>query len=309
MAAGKNPTRPKTLSEERLESVLQLSSDWYWEQDKNLRFTLFSGKTFGETGFESASLIGRTRWEIPGARFEPTKRAAVQAKLDARQPFSDHEYERVGPDGIVRHISASGVPVFDAAGRFTGYRGTARDITERKRDERLLALEHAVNRNLAEVDTAAGAIKAAIRAICETQGWECGRYFRVDEKAGVLRFSDAWSVPGAGYEGFIEKSRDVTYAPGVGLTGLVWQSGQPLWSTDVSKDPRVSQTALARKAGTHGAFIFPVVAEGKTMGTLVFSSLKVREPEDRLLQAVLVIGSQIGQFLKRIETQDRLRES
>ena len=183
----------------------------------------------------------------------------------------------------------------------------ARDVSERKRAEQLLGLEHSVNRNLAEADTVAGAVKAAIRVICETQGWECGRYFRVDDKAGVLRFSDAWSVPGAGYEAFIEKSRDVTYAPGVGLTGLVWQTGQPLWSTDASKDPRVSQTALARSAGSHGAFIFPVVAEGKVMGALVFSSLKVREPEDRLLQAVRVIGSQIGQYLRRKQAEEDLR--
>src|SRR5882724_12063306 len=182
-----------------------------------------------------------------------------------------------------------------------------RDISARQRAEQLLGLEHSVNRNLAEADTVAGAVKAAIRVICETQGWECGRYFRVDDKADVLRFSDAWSVPGAGYEAFIEKSRDVTYSPGVGLTGLVWQTGQPLWSTDASKDPRVSETALARSAGTHGAFIFPVVAEGKVMGALVFSSHKVREPEDRLLQAVRVIGSQIGQYLRRKQAEEDLR--
>jgi len=135
MAARKNPRQPKNLSEERLKSVLQLSSDWYWEQDKDLRFTLFSGRTLLEGKIESASLIGRTRWEIPGARFEPGERAAVQAKLDAREPFIDHEYERVGPDGLVRTISVSGVPVLDASGRFAGYRGIAKDITERKRAE------------------------------------------------------------------------------------------------------------------------------------------------------------------------------
>src|SRR6267143_2951065 len=125
MAARKNTRQPKSLSEERLKSVLELSSDWYWEQDKNLRFTLFSGKTFREAGFGSASLIGKTRWEIPGARFEPGERAAVQAKLDARQPFIDHEYELVGADGVARTISASGVPVWDASRRFAGYRGIA----------------------------------------------------------------------------------------------------------------------------------------------------------------------------------------
>src|SRR6266852_4841024 len=135
MAARTNPGQPKTLSEERLKSVLELSSDWYWEQDKNLRFTLVSGRTLLEGRIESASLIGKTRWEIPGARFEAGERAALQAKLDSRQPFTDHEYERVGPDGHTRTISVSGVPVLDASGHFAGYRGIAKDITERKRAE------------------------------------------------------------------------------------------------------------------------------------------------------------------------------
>src|SRR6266853_3002303 len=158
VAARKNPGQPKSPSEERLKSVLELSSDWYWEQDKNLRFTLFSGKTFGEAGFESAALIGRTRWEIPGARFEPGERAALQAKLDARQPFIDHEYEVVGPDGLARCISASGVPVLDDSGRFAGYRGIAKDITERKRAEELQSLEHSVAHSIADAESVTAAM-------------------------------------------------------------------------------------------------------------------------------------------------------
>src|SRR5258708_35519801 len=115
MAARKNPRQPKNLSEERLKSVLQLSSDWYWEQDKDLRFTLFSGRTLLEGRIESASLSGNTRWEIPGARFEPDDRVALQAKLGARQPFTAHEYEPVGPAGHTRTISVSGVPRLSAS--------------------------------------------------------------------------------------------------------------------------------------------------------------------------------------------------
>ena len=141
MAVRKNPKKPADPNEalrrceERLKSVLELSSDWYWEQDENLRFTRFSGRNFGEAGFESAALIGKTRWEIPGAQVGVTEQAAVQARMNAREPFRDLEYRRVGPDGSVHHISASGLPAFDESGAFKGYRGVAKDITERKRAE------------------------------------------------------------------------------------------------------------------------------------------------------------------------------
>jgi diguanylate cyclase (GGDEF)-like protein/PAS domain S-box-containing protein len=136
----------------------------------------------------------------------------------------------------------------------------------------------------------------------------------VDEKAGVLRFADAWGVPDPGVERFIEGSRELTYRPGVGLSGLVWQSGQPLWSTDISKDPRSSSSGSSRtgpshRLGMHGTFVFPVVSEGKTIGVLSFASRKPREPEELLLEAIHVIGGQIGQFVQRKQTEDVVRES
>src|SRR5206468_1683670 len=80
---------------------------------------------------------------------------------------------------------------------------------ERRREEQLLALEHTVVRHIASADSALIGLKAIIRAICESEGWDVGRYFRADEKAGVLRFSQAWGPAGSDIERFIEKSRDV----------------------------------------------------------------------------------------------------
>src|SRR5262249_50789834 len=155
------------------------------------------------------------------------------------------------PDSKVgtRYVSTSGQPVFDENGRFRGYRGVARDITKSRRDEQLLALEHAITRSLAEADSPSAALQAAIRAICESESWESGRYFVPDDKAGVLRFGEAWGVPGDAVARFIAGSRDISYAPGVGLAGRVWQSARPLWASDLAKDARVAQPKLARDAG------------------------------------------------------------
>ena len=56
-----------------------------------------------------------------------------------------------------------------------------------KRAEQLLRLEHAVARCLAEADSVSEGLTAAIRTVCEAQHWDCGRFFRTDEEAGVLR--------------------------------------------------------------------------------------------------------------------------
>ena len=113
-----------------------------------------------------------------------------------------------------------------------------------RRAERLLRLEHTVTRCLAEAGSVGDAMKTVIRAVCETQGWDCGRYFRLDELAGVLRFEEAWGVPSAGIEKFIERSRAIAVRRGVGLVGHVWESGEPLWIADIRNDDRVLGTTL-----------------------------------------------------------------
>src|SRR3970282_2183304 len=107
----------------------------------------------------------------------------------------------------------------------------------------------------------------------------------------------------------IERSRGLEFGPGDGLVGKAWKPGEPLWVVDVSSDPRVAQSGPSRAAGVHGAFVFPVSFEGRTIGVLFISSHMVRAPDADLLQTLRVIGSQVGQFLKRKNTEQVLRES
>src|SRR5262245_8587629 len=127
-------------SEARFRSLTELSSDWYWEQDENLRFTYLSSQANDLTGYSGESSIGKTRWELVNMTPVSCSWPEHQAVLEARQPFRDLELRRVAPDGTVRYLSVSGAPVLDEQGRFKGYQGIGRNITERKRVEEALRL-------------------------------------------------------------------------------------------------------------------------------------------------------------------------
>lgn len=185
----------------------------------------------------------------------------------------------------------------------------SRSDEESLRAQLLLRLEYAVARCVTEANSVSTALQAVIRSICETQGWDCGRFFGADDSAEVLRFSEFWSRPGAQFDRYIERSRPLTYARGNGLAGTVWESGKPIWVADITRDPRASQRGIAAEAGMRGAFVFPVISEEKTLGVLTFSSQEIREPDEHLLQAISVIGSQIGEFLRRKHAEEVLRES
>ena len=134
-------------SEARFRSLSELSSDWFWQQDAEHRFAGFSGgDRDGAWGSDQLSLLGLRRWELPGVAPVSGSWDQHKAVLEARKPFRDFEYQRRLPDGALRYVTASGEPVFDAGGRFTGYRGVATDITERKRAEQeLLRFQQAMD--------------------------------------------------------------------------------------------------------------------------------------------------------------------
>jgi PAS domain S-box-containing protein len=125
-------------SEQRFRTLVQFSFDVYWESDAQHRFIR---QEFAE-GLADApapgSEIGKTRWEVPYLEPDAEAWRKHRETLEAHLPFRDFELARPTPDGGKRYVSVSGLPVFDKAGRFIGYRGVARHITERKRAEEAL---------------------------------------------------------------------------------------------------------------------------------------------------------------------------
>jgi PAS domain S-box-containing protein len=149
------------LSEERFRTLVHFSFDVYWETDAQHRFT---HQEFAESLVDApapGAEIGKTRWEVP--YLEPDEEAWRKHRetLDAHQPFRDFELARLGPDGSKRYVSVSGLPMFDETGRFVGYRGVGRHITERRRAEEAL---RATQAELAHVNrvTTMGQLTASI---------------------------------------------------------------------------------------------------------------------------------------------------
>lgn len=125
-------------SESRFRSLVELSSDWYWEQDENFRFTHVSGGFFKQASSGWNNFMGKARWEIDG-NLPPTGGWDTHRRaIERHEPFRDLEYGRVLGDGTRRHFSFSGEPMVDEAGRFRGYRGVGRDISARRSAEQEL---------------------------------------------------------------------------------------------------------------------------------------------------------------------------
>ena len=132
-------------SEARFRALTELSSDWYWEQDENLRFTYLSSQANEVTGHASESSLGRTRWELSGVTPISSSWAEHQAALAAHQSFRDFEYSRVARDGTLRHQRERRAGL-RRAGPVQGLSGIGRDITGLRRLEKRCAWRNAWRR-------------------------------------------------------------------------------------------------------------------------------------------------------------------
>ncbi|RZI44537.1 EAL domain-containing protein [Herbaspirillum sp. HC18] len=118
-------------SEARFRALTNLSSDWYWEQDEDIRFTRLESRDENTVSMRHF-FLGRHPWET-GLRAECEGGwDAFREMMAARMPFRDFIFHRTLEDGSPYYISVSAAPIFDSGGRFNGYRGIAREITDKK---------------------------------------------------------------------------------------------------------------------------------------------------------------------------------
>jgi diguanylate cyclase (GGDEF)-like protein/PAS domain S-box-containing protein len=287
------PARRET--DARFRRLARLSSDWHWEMDASCSFTCVEGRS-GEEGLAHA-LIGTHGWER-GLQIEGGWEDQ-RALLEARQPFHDVLMWGALEGGRKCYVRMSGEPLFAAAdGTFTGYHGVGRDVTLQKRTEQLQHMEHEVTRSLAAAEDTAEGLRSVVRALCESEGWGAGRYFRLDDATGALHFVDGWCANQTAVERFLEHSRSQ------------WEGGKAAWADNMASfRPEMSGWYTPGMEHVERAFALPVVADGKVLGVLAFSTQAQEGWDDSLQKTAHSIGSQVGQFLQRKQAETSLRES
>jgi PAS domain S-box-containing protein len=130
----------KTLqqSEERFRSLVETTTDWFWEVDENAVYTYSSPKIRDILGYEPEEILGKTPFALMPPE-EADRVAHIFAPYaTSRRPFKLLENTNVHKDGHLVVLETSGLPIFDVKGVFRGYRGIDRDITERKQAEQAI---------------------------------------------------------------------------------------------------------------------------------------------------------------------------
>jgi PAS domain S-box-containing protein len=259
----------------------------------------------GIFGYTRAELIGQSMTMLMPEYLRHVHRGGLKRYLSTGARHIS--WDAVELPGL--HKDGREIPLEISFGEFAEdgrrfFTGIARDITERRKLERRLAVQFQVARILTESDSLATAAPMLLQSISESLGWEMGQMWAVDREANVLRWLAAWrvaSVPAAEFE---DASRNRTFLRGMGLPGRIWETGISDWISDIATDGNFPRSPFAAKAGFRSAFGFPITFGNQVSGVLEFFSCDCQPPDQILQEMMSGIGNQIGQFVERQRAEE-----
>lgn len=135
--AGKINAKRK-LAEARFRDLVESSSDWIWEVDRNGVYTYVSPKVYDLLGYKPEEIIGTSLFDLMPPEEASRSEAVFNAFVETRMPFNNLENIHHHKSGKLVVLETNGVPIIEKDGTLAGYRGIDRDISERKQTEKAL---------------------------------------------------------------------------------------------------------------------------------------------------------------------------
>lgn len=189
------------------------------------------------------------------------------------------------------------------------FTGIARDVTRRKQDEQRLKLQHSMTEILASASSLNEAAPKLLSAIATNLDWQFSAFWSIGSEENELHSIAHWrdeSSPGTAE--FAAASSNYLVGSKQSFPGRIWASKKPLWISDFGSDESFPRAAVAKRGNLHSAFGFPVIAADEVVGVIELFSEKNEEPDAATLATLVSIGSQIGQFIERVNAETERRD-
>jgi GAF domain-containing protein len=148
----------------------------------------------------------------------------------------------------------------------------------------------------------ADATRIALDTVRESFGWAYGSFWRVDPPAKVLRFA---AESGAVGPEFRQVTLSASFAEGVGLSGRAWRAKDLVFVADIGQLTDCVRAPVAAKAGVRSGVCFPVMADGRVVGTMDFFTTDTLDPSAQRLDTLRAVGLLVSQTLERLADAER----
>ena len=162
-----------------------------------------------------------------------------------------------------------------------------------------------------ETETIENTLEYCLKRLCAHTGWPVGHLYLTSERySDHLVPAPIWHLEDpAQFETFRKITEVTPFNAGEGLPGRVIASGKPAWIIDVTKDPNFPRANLANNIGVKAGFAFPILIGDEIVGVMEFFSSQAVEPDDKLLEIMAQVGTQLGRVLERKRADEEIKHS
>ncbi|HAX78688.1 MAG TPA: diguanylate cyclase [Cyanobacteria bacterium UBA11372] len=171
----------------------------------------------------------------------------------------------------------------------------------------LLTTTQAISK-AANVDSA---LKVILEKICQTIGWNFGEAWLPNPHLKALVCSRGWYASDSSLLPFRQHSQGLTFPPNVGLPGRVWLSKKPAWIEDISQTNErcFRRLKIAAAVGIKSALGVPIIVGDRVSAVLVFLHKNQIAPDERLIELVNAVATQLGALIQRKKAETALKKA
>lgn len=246
------------------------------------------------TGYSLTEVLGRKPGHfLQGPDTDPKVVARIAAALSRGEGFNE-DILNYGKDGRPYWLNVEARPIRDDSGAIVNFMAVERDITADRAARQRQSTQLEVAGLLSSRDRIDDIMPDALRAICAPLGWERGHFWCTLDVEPVCR--GAW--PSAGAPAGLRapaivaeaRARRTTICHPAGASG--------------GSSPPVGRFALPVLASTRQGGANAGEAAGdpeatRVVGVMEFEGARLSAPDGSLLEMLVAIGYQVGQFVSR----------
>jgi PAS domain S-box-containing protein len=175
-----------------------------------------------------------------------------------------------------------------------------RDITHRELSRRRLTAKSAVAKALAEAALLSEAFPLILRNLCEALSFDYAGLWLVSE--GTLRCECTYHVDNPDVADFAALSKKMNTPNESIFPCNVWKDKKAHWEVNF-KGKEYNRAPAAAKARLKTAAALPIVGDNQILGVIEMFGVRSAPVDDDFLDGLVVIGQQIGQYIKRKEAE------
>ena len=235
----------------------------------------------------------------------PLVAGAPEIRFYAGKPLVTSEGHAVGTlcvmDRTPRDLTPAQLDALHALGRQTVALLEHRLAQEHLRRE--IALVELLRESATAANEAAGlheALALCIERVCERIGWPVGRAYVLERDGEAVRrvSTGVWRVPAEpGYQELRAAAGEL-FSAREGPLARMLASRQSLWIPNIGAEPTLARReALA--VGLYAAVFVPVLVRDEVVAVLEFYYPERDEPDERLLEVMGNLGTQLGRVVER----------